>query len=303
MPSTKHKRVVLDRKPEIFDANTAEVRGKVYKIWPGAKGSVMARIEIDHDILPEGVEFDENSNENDSVPRLTLEFPDGKVGGKDISLMVGDRVVAMGYINNPPYYESLKKFLNRAKRPHLLQEIAQLEAIKNITIKREMCTLAVTDLAFIDTEAEIDDDPNSVNIEGMVSAIWEYGKSLYVRVACYDENTRIMDETGGKGGRPRRQAHFVTVQFTDGMVNGRKITMIGSGVNGKPGGLRGGMRIRVSGKFIYRVYFESLKDFLTHARKLDVLSDGFPNADTLPDKTRAVYIQSAIEAQSIIMFA
>jgi len=303
MPSTKHKRVVLDRKPEIFDANTAEVRGKVYKIWPGAKGSVMARIEIDHDILPEGVEFDENSNENDSVPRLTLEFPDGKVGGKDISLMVGDRVVAMGYINNPPYYESLKRFLSRAKRSELLDEIPQLEAIKNVTIKREMCTLSVTDLAYLEEDVEVDDDPNSVNVEGMVSAIWEYGKSLFARVACYDENTWIMDETGGKGGRPRRQAHFVTVQFTDGMVNGRKITMIGSGVNGKPGGLRGGMRIRVSGKFIYRVYFESLKDFLTHARKLDVLSDGFPNADTIPDKTRAVYIQSAIEAHSIIMFA
>jgi hypothetical protein len=303
MPNTKQKRVVLDRKPEIFDANTAEVRGKVYKIWPGAKGSVMARVEIDHDILPEGVEFDEDSNENDSVPRLTLEFPDGKVDGKDISLMAGDRVVALGHINNPPYYESLKKFLNRAKRSQLLDEIPQLAAIKNVTIKREMCTLAVKDLAFLDSDAEIDDDPNSINIEGMVSAIWEYGKSLYARVACYDENTRIIDETGGKGGRPRRQAHFVTVQFTDGKVNGRKITIIGSGDGGTPGGLRGGMRIRISGKFIYRVYFESLKDFLTHARKLDVLSDGFPNADEVPDKTRAVYIQSAVEAHSIIMFA
>ncbi|MFQ5616799.1 MAG: hypothetical protein ACE5GO_10140 [Anaerolineales bacterium] len=66
---------------------------------------------------------------------------------------------------------------------------------------------------------------NEVEIEGIVTRIWARRLDILARLAVYDRNTEILDPDGGKHGRPKRKAHYVTVLFEGGKVANAPVTL------------------------------------------------------------------------------
>jgi len=59
---------------------------------------------------------------------------------------------------------------------------------------------------------------NSVDIEGLITKIWDRDGDVFARPAVYDEQAEILEP--GKGGElPKRQAHYVTLQCLDGKTD------------------------------------------------------------------------------------
>ena len=129
---------------------------------------------------------------------------------------------------------------------------------------------------------------NEVTVEGIVSRIWARGSHQFVRLAVYDAHTPA-DGRVGKNGRPYRKAHYVSVHFIDGMVNGRHVR------------LEKKERLRVLGRLSERRYRESLAMFLLRAGQIGLLAN-VPNADDVRE-TRVPRSATYIIADAMIQFA
>ncbi len=103
---------------------------------------------------------------------------------------------------------------------------------------------------------------NRVEIEGIVSRVWDLNDDVFARLAVYDEHTEVLEP--GKDGRlPRRQAHYVTLQFPGGRT-----------ADGAPVSLNVKDHIRVTGHLRDAAYSESLAKFLRRAKRFDRIQDG-----------------------------
>lgn len=254
---------------ERFDINSATVNGIVKKIHPfGRDGTIMVHLE---------------------KPRVAIALPDtGAASGGDFSLVAGDALSVTGWLKDMRFEEGLTSFLARAGRLDLLEKYASLSDIKNKMVARSL-TAIIPDSAFA-VEADEQDDPNNyVRLDGLVVRTWIYSRNVYARLAVYDRYEKNLDEMGQDGKLPRRQAHYVTVQFTNGEVQGRKIH------------LSRGNRLRVSGHLVTRVYIETLRDWL-HQAKLAEFIQSFEDPDLL-NNVRARYGQTVVQARGVIVFS
>lgn len=254
---------------ERFDLNSASINGVVHKVRPfGHDGTIMVHLER---------------------PRAAVALPgsDAMSIANDYSLAAGDALSATGWLKDMAFEEGLSSFLARADRLDLLEKYPSLAAIKNKTVARSL-TAIIPDGEFAVEADEQDDPDNYVRLEGLVVRSWVYSRHAYARLAVYDRYEKDLSVASVDGKLPRRKAHYVTVQFTDGMVDGRAITL-------KPR-----MRMRVSGRLTTRVYVETLREWLNQARQAEFIQS-FENPDVL-GSVRARYGQVVVEATRLIVF-
>ncbi len=265
---------------ERFDLNSVVIVGTVQKIRPFNARHVL-------------VHMASGSN------RIALALPEEQ----DITLLVGEQVSVQGWLEDVPYEESFAAFLQRAGRSDLFEKYAELAPLKDRTIQRALTVVTPAATRNIPaTPGGAEEDPeNAVRLEGIVVRVWAYSRNLYVRLAVYDEHAATL-EGDGNAGLPRRQARYVTVQFTDGEVDGRALRLGKSGGHDlQPGMIRRDDRIRISGRLKGRVYVETMREWISRAKCTEVTS-ALPNADTLLEGVKARYGQVVIEATKLIQF-
>lgn len=249
---------------ERFDLNSATINGTVQKIRPFGHGTIMIHLD---------------------KPRAAVALPEDS---QEFSLAAGDSLAVTGWLKDVPFEEGLANFLARAGRLDLLDKYPSLAAIKNKTVSRSL-TAIIPDGEFAVEQDEQDDPDNYVRIEGVVARSWVYSRHAYARLAVYDRYEKDLTETGEDGKLPRRKAHYVTVQFTDGMADGRKVNL-------KPKS-----RIRVGGRLTTRVYVETLREWMRNARLVGLIQDF--EAQELLNDVKARYGQLVVEANRIIVFS
>ena len=98
--------------PERFDGNQVDLIGLVTKIWARSTGDVFARLAIGE------VSDDEEDNPELRAidTHLTLQLPNGQVGGQDISLLKGDALHVAGYLSDITQWETLPRFFAQSPR-------------------------------------------------------------------------------------------------------------------------------------------------------------------------------------------
>jgi len=181
----------------------------------------------------------------------------------DITLFAGDQVQVSGRLTDYPYTETLPEFLRRA---------CSLEtAGRALAEYAELSIRRATTVIIPDAISATSLGQNTARLEGVIVKIWTYGGSRYARIVT------------------ERDSGYLTIQFTDGMAGGRLLP-----------DLKAGDRIRLTGRLIQRIYYESLRDFLTDARRADLIPViGAERVDSI----RARYLQTAVEADSLVVFS
>jgi len=124
---------------------------------------------------------------------------------------------------------------------------------------------------------------NAVEVEGILTRVWDRRGDVFARLAVYDERAEIL-EPGRDGGLPRRQAHYVTLQFEGGKT-----------ADGVPVSLTDKDRVRVSGYLRDSAYSESLREFLRKAQKIDRIADG-------DDDVRVGRVATYVVVRSLVRF-
>jgi len=262
---------------ERFDMNTVQIAGIVQKIRPFSTRHVLVHLAS-------------------GANHITLTLPENH----DITLFAGEMVRVQGWLEDVPYDESFAAFTQRAGRSDLLEKYSELGAIRDAAIQRSLTVITPATTQSIEDPAELADPDNAVRLEGCIVSSWAYSRNLYVRLVIYDEHAPVIDGDS-RGGLPRRQAHYVTIQFKDGMVDGRTIQLGKEGGDVMPGVLHRDDRIRISGQLKGRVYVETMRNWLTRAKRADVAAN-LPNCDMLLDDVKARYGQIVIEATRLIQF-
>ena len=259
---------------ERFDANQAELSGVIARIW--ARGSdVFARLDT-------GEPSPDDDEDKAMTPRATLRFPLGLVGDREVSLCKGDWLRLTGYLEDLPRDESLRDFLLKAGKSALLDEQPELQALDGRARRSLTCVVPETlQPAFVQERF------NAVRVEGVVAKAWEYDSHRFARLAVYDRHSTVTTRPG-KNGQPRRIPHYITVQFSDGEVNGRLVS------------LKTKERCRISGFLVDRPYSEELRTFLLDAHQAEVLAR-IPNSDDVAG-IRVRRSSACVVAQTLIQF-
>ena len=273
---------------ERFDGNQAELYGTVTKIWNRIGGDVFARVAT------QGKAGEEHP------PRVTIKFPKGKINGEDISLMAGDVFLVQGWISDGPYNETLANFLTRAKKEKAFEICPELKPLEGVEVKRAMTFVIPERLEFVPPEdMEFVQDINQVRVEGVVSRVWEHRGSKFLRLAVYDKYAVAQNETA-KFGRPKRTPHYVTVQFVNGMVDSRPVTLLKKDSQQKGGGIKVGYRIRITGRIGESFYKESLRTFLLSAKQAAAIGT-FSNPSVV-DEAWSSYSETCVIADKLIAY-
>jgi hypothetical protein len=266
--------------PERFDANQVELAGLVNRIW--ARGSdVFARLDTGEPSSDED-EDDTRGYGVSTIHRATLRFPLGQVGGREVSLCKGDWLRLNGYLEDLPREETLRDFLLKAEKLALLDEQPALQALEARARRSLTCVIPEkVEPAFAQELC------NAVRIEGVVAKVWEYDGHRFARLAVYDRHSTVTTRPG-KNGHPRRIPHYITVQFSDGEVNGRTVA------------LKAKERCRISGALVDRPYSENLRSFLLDTHQAEVLAQ-IPNSDDVAE-LRIRRSSACVIAQTMIQF-
>ena len=103
---------------------------------------------------------------------------------------------------------------------------------------------------------------NSVELEGVVTKIWQRGEDVYARVATYDEHAEIL-EPAKNGELPKRKASYSSLMILGGKT-----------ADGIPVSLSAKDKIKVTGYIRDVSYSESLRDFLRKAKQVKRIEDG-----------------------------
>ena len=98
---------------------------------------------------------------------------------------------------------------------------------------------------------------NSVDVEGIITKVWGRGSDIFARLAVYDEQAEEL-ELAKNGGLPKRQAHYVTLQFLGGKT-----------ADGAPVSLGDKDHVRVTGYLRDAAYSEAVSTFLRKAKQFD----------------------------------
>lgn len=268
---------------ERMDENTIDITGTVIHIWK-KNDDVYARVET------------LRGSESQHSPRFNLKFPRGQFHGESITLLPGDRLVIHGWICDEPYLESMQEFISRSKYP-LRSDSGFLPAESHdISLKRSINAVVPENYEIWNSDSHL----NQIRLEGIVARAWEHKEHKFVRLAIYHDKAITTSELGN-GGRFRRIPHYVTVQFTDGQVEGRHIQLLSQRKSDGKNGIAKGDRLGVVGSLGESYYSESLQSFLLGAKRVDLL-------ESLPDASMAStiwssYSQTVVLAEKLICYS
>ena len=253
------------RPDEQFDMNSATLAGVVQKLW-GHNGDVFARLRVSR-----RGQLVETEDAQSSL--INLRFANGMVGEKDLSLQPGDVVRVTGYLSHTEFDETIRNFLEAARKPDFLENIPQkdLAAWQAITFKRVNTMFNVETLELLDSKKPVAGVINRVVLEGPVAKQWTHSEDVYLRMAVYDQHTRVTKEKGNYG-RPRRLPHYLTIVLPGGKTTGGREVV----ANVKD-------RLRVTGELHDHGYRRSLHEMLlgTGSTAVTDLLQRLPNADEL----------------------
>ena len=125
---------------------------------------------------------------------------------------------------------------------------------------------------------------NTVDVEGIVTKVWDRSGDVFARLAIYDEQAEVLEPPKKKGDLPRRQAHYVTLQFTNGKTE-----------DGAAVSLSAKDHVRVTGYLRDASYSESLSTFLRKAKQFDRIQDR-------DDDRRVGRVATYVVAKTLIRF-
>jgi hypothetical protein len=295
------QRVMANVIPERFDMNYVEVQGTINHIWSRLDGKL--------NNVYASLNFPSNGVDEQKREHATILFHDGLMQGRDLTLLPKDQLAVTGWVTDVDQKETFKAFLDHCQRPELFRKYPLLQEIAAETVDRRMTCIVPIESRLVQKEEHdrVADriEPNKVHIEGIVAGMWVYGNHKYIRLAVYDRNAPVLarqhQATSSQGVRSSRAAHYVTIQFTNGKVDGREVEFLSESSARKSGGLKKRDRVRVVGRLVRRLYRERMRTFLVRCKRLDILGR-LENADTLPDHVFGTYVQSAIEAERIIQY-
>ena len=253
------------RPDEQFDINSATLAGVVQKIW-GHNGDVFARLRVSR-----RGQLVETEDAQSSL--INLRFANGMVGEKDLSLQPGDVVRVTGYLSHSEFDETIRSFIEAARKPDFLENVPKddLAAWQAITFKRVNTMFNVETLDLLDSKKPGVGVINRVVLEGPIAKQWTHSEDVYLRMAVYDSHTRVTKEKGNYG-RPRRLPHYLTILLPGGKTTGGREVVAS---------LKD--RLRVTGELHDRGYRRSLHEMLlgTGSTAVTDLLQRLPNADEL----------------------
>ena len=260
-PSSRHHQ----RPAEQFDINSATLTGEVQKLW-GRGGDVFARLRVSQ----------RNSlieTDNAQTSLINLRFANGMVGENDLSLQPGDVVRVTGYLSHSEFDETIRNFLEAARKPDFLENVPKedLAAWQAITFKRVNTMFNVETLDLLDSKKAGAGVIDRVVLEGPVAKQWTHSEDIYLRLAVYDQHTRVTKEKGNYG-RPRRLPHYLTIVLPGGKTTGGREVV----ANVKD-------RLRVTGELHDHGYRRTLHEMLlgTGSTAVTDLLQRLPNAGDL----------------------
>jgi len=285
----------MKKTEERFDINAVSVAGVVQRLW-GRGGDVFARLRVS---TRGKLEEDDDAFST----YVNLRFPGGGVQGNPVSLSPGLPVSVRGFLTRTRYNERILKYLDAANARDFLAGVPEedREAWMNIYFSRKSAMLNVTGLRLIGADTFLGDEitdvspRNDVILEGNVAKLWEYpydkGVHLFLRVACYDRNTRTLS-TRNKFGFPVRVPHYLNVKIPDGQVSGIPVHLSRK------------IRIRVTGKIAAIDASTTLREELldTGSEAVIALMGRLPNADKL-EAISAQRTSLHIEAAALIVYS
>jgi hypothetical protein len=237
----------------------------VQKLW-GHNGDVFARLRVSR-----RGQLVETEDAQSSL--INLRFANGMVGEKDLSLQPGDVVRVTGYLSHSEFDETIRNFLEAARKPNFLENVPKedLAAWQGIAFKRVNTMFNVETLELLDSKKPVAGVINRVVLEGPVAKQWTHSEDVYLRMAVYDQHTRVTKEKGNYG-RPRRLPHYLTIVLPGGKTTGGREVV----ANVKD-------RLRVTGELHDHGYRRSLHEMLlgTGSTAVTDLLQRLPNADEL----------------------
>ena len=253
------------RPDEQFDMNSATLAGVVQKLW-GHNGDVFARLRVSR-----RGQLVETEDAQSSL--INLRFANGMVGNQDLSLQPGDVVRVTGYLSHTEFDETIRNFLEAARKPDFLENVPKedLAAWQAVTFKRVNTMFNVETLELLDSQKPEAGMINRVVLEGPVSRQWTHSEDVYLRLAVYDQHTRVTKEIGNYG-RPRRLPHYLTILLPGGKTTGGRQVVAS---------LKD--RLRVTGELHDRGYRRTLHEMLlaTGSSSVTDLLQRLPNAGDL----------------------
>ena len=269
MPNNSSPRLpvpVRGRRPdEQFDMNSATLAGVVQKLW-GHNGDVFARLRVSR-----RGQLVETEDARSSL--INLRFANGMVGDKDLSLQPGDVVRVTGFLSHSEFDETIRNFLEAARKPDFLKNVPgeDLPAWQAIAFKRVNTMFNVETLELLDSQKPEGGTINRVVLEGPIARQWTHSEDVYLRLAVYDQHTRVTKEKGNYG-RPRRLPHYLTILLPGGKTTGGREVV----ANVKD-------RLRVTGELQDHGYRRTLHEMLlaTGSSAIMELLQRLPNAGDL----------------------
>jgi hypothetical protein len=245
--------------------NSATLAGVVQKLW-GHNGDVFARLRVSR--RGQLVELEDVQSSY-----INLRFANGMVGENDLSLQPGDMVRVAGYLSHSEFDETIRNFLEAARKPDFLENIPKedLTAWQAIMFKRVNTMFNVETLELLDSKKPEAGVIDRVVLEGPVAKQWTHSEDVYLRMAVYDQHTRVTKEIGNYG-RPRRLPHYLTILMPGGKTTGGREVVAS---------LKD--RLRVTGELHDRGYRRTLHEMLlaTGSSAVMDLLQRLPNADEL----------------------
>ena len=245
--------------------NSATLAGVVQKLW-GHNGDVFARLRVSR-----RGQLVETEDAQSSL--INLRFANGMVGENDLSLQPGDVVRVTGYLSHSEFDETIRNFLEAARKPDFLENVPKedLAAWQAITFKRVNTMFNVETLELLDSKKPEAGVINRIVLEGPVAKQWTHSEDVYLRMAVYDQHTRVTKEKGNYG-RPRRLPHYLTIVLPGGKTTGGREVV----ANVKD-------RLRVTGELHDHGYRRTLHEMLlgTGSTAVTDLLQRLPNAGDL----------------------
>ena len=250
---------------ERFDLNQVKVSGVIQRLW--SRGAdILLRLAV-------------AGRSAEHADQFTLVIPGGGLDRLSPTLMKADRISVVGHIQDFPYLETGLQFAERSRSAEKL--LSAIPSLGEIVSERMATWVVVHSL-----EAEAG-PANEVILDGIVSRVWNRREQLFARLAIYDPYTEVIEKTG-KNNRLRRQAHYASVHFLDGIVQSRSVKLAQKD------------RLRVRGVLSERRYSESLAMFLMRTQKIGLLANA-ADADELRE-IRVPRAATYVVADSLIQF-
>jgi hypothetical protein len=245
--------------------NSATLAGVVQKLW-GHNGDVFARLRVSR-----RGQLVETEDARSSL--INLRFANGMVGDQDLSMQPGDVVRVTGFLSHSEFDETIRNFLEAARKPDFLVNVPgeDLAAWQAIAFKRVNTMFNVETLELLDNKKPEAGTINRVVLEGPIARQWTHSEDVYLRLAVYDSHTRVTKEKGNYG-RPRRLPHYLTILLPGGKTTGGRQVV----ANVKD-------RLRVTGELQDHGYRRTLHEMLlaTGSPAVMELLQRLPNAGDL----------------------